>query len=86
MGFNHLSSFGLIFSSIIGQFIAMITLGKMIWKEDNDKFKKYKLTRIIIMAKKYKNFPKYDIPSALMNTLSTNGFILIFAKIFGSSF
>jgi len=86
MGFNDFGASGLILSSAIGQFLATTFLGKMIWNKDKKLFFVVSKKKIVSMAGKYIKFPKYDIPSAFLNSMSTHAFIIVFGKIFGASY
>ena len=86
MGFNGFGASGLILSSLIGQALATSFLGKMIWNEDKQMFFMASKSKVVSMAHTYIKFPKYDIPSAVLNSMSTHAFILAFGKIFGASY
>ena len=69
IGFIQQGATGLISGQIISQFFANTKLLKNIIK-DKVLISKIKKKKIIALAKRYKNFPKYSMPSGLLNITS----------------
>jgi len=85
MGFGGFGSGGLILSRVLGQGLATVVLGKMVWREDSYRLKEIKRLKIFALAKRYIKFPKYDIPSSIIYTIYTNMAIIFFTKFFEAS-
>jgi len=82
VGFFKSGVDGLISGQIISQFFANVKLIKNIL---NDKLLLTNISRIKILAvaKIYKNFPMFQAPHAMLNTLASNLPIYLFAPFFG---
>jgi len=75
---------GLISGQIVAQISVNIKLLKAIFK-DRLLLSSINRTEMILLAKKYIDFPKYQAPHALFNTISSNIPIYMFTMIFSSS-
>ena len=75
---------GLISGSIVSNIFANMKLIKNITKDKNlmTKISKFKM---IILARRYKNFPKYNLPSTLSDTITQQLPFLMIPKIFSLS-
>ena len=80
-GFFSLTSLGFISSYVIAQFIAILFFLKQ-FKLNN--FSLFNKSKILILAKKYKKFPKITMPHSIFSNLSQNLPILILSKYFTS--
>lgn len=69
IGFIKQGAVGLISGQIISQFFANLKLSKNIYR-DKSLIASIKRIKIIALARKYKDFPKFSLPSALANVLS----------------
>lgn len=85
MGFGGLGSSGLILGSVLGQGIATAILAKMIWKENRNRLDKIKRLKIFIMARRYVNFPKFDILASLSNVSAQQITHILFNVLFNST-
>ena len=81
LGLNNIGG-GLIFSNIFGQGIATFILGKKVFKNDNLNRRDIELTKLLLIARKYIDFPKYSIPSDLFTVLNAQLVIFFMAKYF----
>ncbi len=86
MGFLNFEVGGLIGGSILGPGLASTIYAKKIWN-DYPAFHKliFKL-KIMALAKRYIRFPKYDIPSTLINISSNQLPFILFNSYFGAHF
>ena len=82
IGFIKSGVTGLISGQIISQLFANSKLLLNIIK-DKVLLSKISRVKIISLAKKYKNFPKYDAPSSLSNTIALHLPSLLLPKLFG---
>lgn len=93
------NSLGLVGGQFFGQIAATILLAKHIWKTENTLFKKFSKKRLILLAKRYINFPKFlifahgfntasgQIPIFFLSTLfnfTTAGFYTLTQRVLGS--
>ena len=74
---------GLIIGQVLAQFFANLKLARNITKE-KALFSSISLKSIFALAKKYTNFPRYNMPHALLGNISSNLPIYIFTPFFGS--
>lgn len=79
-----LGTFGLIFGQVLGQSAGSINLSKKAI-ENTKYFKEVKIKNIKEVAKRYRNFPIYSMPTGLLNTASLQVAPLIFIGLFGAS-
>lgn len=84
-GIKKAGAFGLIIGNIIGNIFSMLFISIVCFR-----FKKYQLKYLSYKGitnalKVYVDFPKYNMPRALLNTISGSLPIFIFYKYFGTS-
>ncbi len=84
VGFVKQGVTGLITGQIVAQFFANIKLAKNITK-DKILLKKIDKSKIIQLAIKYKDFPKFQAPHAMLNSLSSNMPVLLFSSFFSAT-
>jgi O-antigen/teichoic acid export membrane protein len=82
-GFNGFGTSGLILSMIIGQSLATFLIIKKFLKNIKN-IKNINKKKMIVVARKYKNFPTFNAPHALMNVLTFNMPIFMISYFFGS--
>lgn len=80
VGLAYTSAFGLLFGNIVG-YIASIYF--IIKSKVVNKYFHFKDNSIKKVAKEYENFPKYDVPSVLVNVIANQLPILALGKYFG---
>jgi O-antigen/teichoic acid export membrane protein len=80
LGFSGFNSLGLIAGYFVGQLITTLILLKKFLKSDSN----YNKLRILVIYKKYKNYPKYDLPASSMNTMAQQGPNLLLTPLFGA--
>ena len=71
---------GLVFGNLIGQFFSSLYMVFVFFKRDLSKIE-IKIQQIKILAKRYINFPKYDVIASFFN-ISANQVINIFFNVF----
>lgn len=76
---------GLILGGLIGQIISSMFLLIISLKKDSTIFKQVKIKRMLLLGKKYKKFPMYDLPAYATFTIYSNLAVLFFNKFFESS-
>jgi len=83
---GNVSGGSLIGATLVGQTIATSTLGYQIWKSDKALFKKSICWKSVVGGlKKYRDFPLYDLWSALINNISLQLPIFMLAIFFSSN-
>jgi len=85
MGYSGFGSIGLILGGVIGQSIATSVLGRLIYKEDKNIFKRVTKLKVLAVAKRYIKFPKFLILAHGMNALSGQSPILLLSSLFNVS-
>jgi O-antigen/teichoic acid export membrane protein len=83
IGLLNYGVYGLIWGQMLSQLFANIRLLKNIF-HDKLLLSTINKVKIFAMAKKYNNFPKYNMPHAMIGTLTSNLPIYIFTPFFGS--
>ena len=83
-GFNGFGVSGFILGSVIGQITAVFLVARIFFKGNRNFIALVNLKKIIALAKKYKNVPKYNAPHALMNSASLNMPVFIISYFFSS--
>lgn len=78
-------SSGLIGGSIIGQAVATGIFAREVWKEDKKEVYLIDTAKLKQLFNRYNNFPKYDIPSSLINVLSNQLPVVFFSSFFSSA-
>lgn len=85
LGLMSFGTVGLIAGKIVGDTISMLYL----WHQRKvlDEAERFGINkkRLIVLAKKYQDFPKFNAPQAFTNALSSNLPIFIFSRFFGES-
>lgn len=82
MGFSGFGSSGLILSGLIGQGFITSVLGRLIYTEDRKFLKKIKKIKMIVLSKKYIDYPKKSSVGALFNTMSYQAEYILFSVFF----
>lgn len=77
---------GLLFGTLLGQILTLISLLKKISIFDRDFFNNFEISKIIILAKRYINFPKLDVPTAMLNVGAMHAPNILFSTFYSGSF
>lgn len=84
-GYGTMGASGLVSGQIIGQTLSTAILGWLIYREDQSELKNIKRNRIIALAKKYSNFPKYLVVAHGFNTGSSQMPVILISTLFSSA-
>jgi len=84
MGFAKSGAAGLISGQIVAQLSANVKLAKNIFSTKNF-FHEVSRLKMFSLAKRYKDFPQFNLPHALFSTLSSNLPVYLFTPFFGST-
>jgi len=84
LGMGGLGNIGLLWGTLAGQGVATIRLGAIILRNDRASFNKVQKSKIYILAKRYVNFPKFDILASLLNVGSQQIVPILFNLLFSS--
>ncbi len=82
MGGGHTGCSGLIVGSVFGQVFATFILGKLVWISYLNKMIHIDRYRIFTLFKKYKNFPIFNVPNALIDAVRLSGINILIARFF----
>ncbi|MFD1007269.1 lipopolysaccharide biosynthesis protein [Oceanisphaera ostreae] len=83
--FNNIGVSGLVGGQLIGQTLSTAVLGSFIYKEDKENITRVKRLRIVSLARKYINFPKFLIVAHGFNTASGQVPIFLLSSLFNSA-
>jgi O-antigen/teichoic acid export membrane protein len=82
-GYSEFNNIGLIPGMILGQITQIMLLLKVSFSSLNNLKKEISLNKIIFLAKKYKDIPKFNTLISFLNTLSNEIPVLMITKYFG---
>lgn len=82
IGFGKFGASGLIVGNVFGQLIATSLLSMTIWKEDKNRVNDLKKIKMIALIKKYRKFPKYNLPNAIIDGFRLSSINILIAKFF----
>lgn len=85
MAFSGFGTGGLILSSILGSGLATIGMGNIVRKNDWELFKRKNKLKIFALAKRYINFPKFDVLASLSNVSAQEIVHIFFNTLYGST-
>lgn len=85
LGFMDFSKLGLIIGQLVGQIIAFFILLKSFIRNDMYYVSNINKLKMFVLLKRYKDFPKINMPHAFLNTLSSELPVLLISKFFNSS-
>lgn len=84
-GYAGSGAAGLVGGQLIGQALSSVALGKLIYKEDHAEIKKITKPRLVAMARKYSNFPKYLIAAHGINIASSQMPVILLGMLFSTA-
>lgn len=83
LGLLGLGPLGLIIGSIIGESSGITTLAKSLFLHEKSLIKKINIKTIFFIARRYIQFPKYQLPSTFLSKISDQIPILFIASLYG---
>jgi O-antigen/teichoic acid export membrane protein len=75
---------GLIIGKLLGDFVALLLYLRIFFQKQTLVLKSLSKRRVRVNAKRYEDFPKYQLPIVFINTLSQNVPLLMFGFLFSS--
>lgn len=84
-GYAGSGAAGLVGGQLIGQTLSGVVLGKLIYKDDRAEVGKITKPRLVAMARKYSNFPKYLIAAHGINIASSQMPVIILGMLFNTA-
>lgn len=84
-GYTGSGAAGLVGGQLIGQTLSSVVLGKLIYKDDRAEVGKITKPRLVAMARKYSNFPKYLIAAHGINIASSQMPVIILGMLFNTA-
>lgn len=81
-GYAKIGSAGLVMGQLVGQLIATSFLALLVYQKDGQYLKNICWLRTLVLARKYKNFPKYLILAHSLNTASGQMPTILLGSIF----
>jgi O-antigen/teichoic acid export membrane protein len=82
-GIFSFGSFGLICGDIIGRMVGIGTLGKKVLPKIRLTIKDLDFNKLRSVAKRYKKFPTYSLPSGIINEIALQAPTLLLSVLFG---
>ena len=84
-GVGGFGVFGLIGGRLLGQTVSATYLARKTWLENRISKKEIKKSKIITLAKKYKNFTYFNLPNTVVDQVRTNGINILLNGIFSAN-
>ena len=84
-GFAGAGNMGLVGGQITGQLLSTTVLARLIWREDSRLVQAIEKRRMVVLAKKYINFPKYLIVAHVYNTASMQMPVMLLSIFFNTT-
>lgn len=82
-GFGKLGTSGLIIGALLGQFLAMIRLGSIVYRQDGSRFRGGMYKRCLSVLRRHQRFPVFMIPGQLANTASLQVAVILLSICYG---
>ncbi|MBV4503465.1 oligosaccharide flippase family protein [Pseudomonas sp. BW13M1] len=76
---------GLVGGQVAGQLLALLALGRMVWREDRSDVRSVSRRGMLEWAVKYINFPKFLIVAHAFNTASSQMPVMLLSALFNAS-
>lgn len=70
LGILSFGPVGLILGHIVSQIAGITTLARAMWRKERENLKDISLSRMESVAKGYRNFPVFNFPASIVNTVS----------------
>lgn len=83
MGLAHLGAIGLVIAMLIGQSLEVGRIGWLIWRDDNEKSKFISKIKITEQARRYIDFPKYNLFHTFLDGMRDSGIVFLISYFFG---
>lgn len=83
--YTPLNSYGLIIGDVIGRLLSALVCVFRIWKADRQDFRGVNVSTIREQAVQFSKFPKFQMPSQLLNTLGASVPVLILSSYYDVS-
>lgn len=84
-GYVSLDSVGLVGGQIIGQGFSTMLLARMMLRDNQNESREIKKNKILALARRYVNFPKYLVVAHGFNTASSQAPVIMLGSLFNSS-
>lgn len=82
-GFAGLGAAGLVAGQLLGQWSGTLGVIRRLWARDRETFGAVRLRDLPAVARRYRRYPLFSVPAALLNALDSNAAPLLFAYFFG---
>jgi len=82
-GIIHLKGIGLILGDVLGQITSVLIMGKEVFLNNRIIMQKISFNSLISMMKRYSDFPKYYLLSALLDSFTVSYPVFVISKIYG---
>ena len=84
-GAAHVGTLGLIVGQLMGQWGGTLQVARKSWRADSDKFRGISRQTLLSAARRFRRFPLFTLPGAMINAVDSNAAPLLFAHFFGST-
>lgn len=85
LGLLKVGGIGLLLGTLLGQLVTLVSLAKQAIKEDSIYFRKMEFNQLSKLALRYKNFPKFDVPTTMLNVGAAQAPNILFTSLFDAS-
>lgn len=86
LNYLNINGLGLVYGVILGQLMTTYSLSRYFFNEFPNFFKVLSMKKAKTLAKRFSSFPKYDVPTSLLNASSIYAPNILFTSVFGPSY
>ncbi|QDH81246.1 lipopolysaccharide biosynthesis protein [Echinicola soli] len=86
LGLLKVGGIGLLFGTLLGQMVTLVSLAKKTVKEDSNYFHRLEFNQLSKLASRYINFPKFDVPTTILNVGAVQAPNILFTTFFSASY
>ncbi len=84
-GFANIGKVGLIFGQLMGQWGGTLQVARKSWRTDHETFRAITPGTVLKTAGRFRRFPQFTLPGAMLNAIDVNAAPLLFAHFFGAT-
>lgn len=84
LGVLNISGLGLVIGQSIGQIFTVSVLTNKVFSEPDSLFRDFKISKLHQIGRKFINFPKYDVPTSVLNAAAMHAPNILFTTFYSS--
>ena len=84
-GICRFGTAGLVVGQLVGQWAGTVQIARRTWRDDAEVFRSITRGTLRHALRKYRRFPLFTLPGAMLNAIDSNSTTLLFAHFFGAT-